>query len=231
MRHATNSAESDTAVWAFLKIAPEETLLVAVNVGTKRSEFTYDGESHRTRILEKENGVIQTDTRVLWCNATICEERAADGTTVTRRAFTEGEQVATGAAFFLDSESQLRAAVHSYQAPPDQPAAAAPAQRIDITFRSQPDPPRTGENTFEVAVRDASGQPISDAEVSVTFFMAAMPTMNMPAMRNETKLPHVGSGVYRGPGQVLMAGRWDTTVSVSKGGQRLSSKRVSLVAK
>ena len=29
----------------------------------------------------------------------------------------EGEQVATGATFFLDSESQLRAAVQSYQPP------------------------------------------------------------------------------------------------------------------
>ena len=71
----------------------------------------------------------------------------------------EGEQVATGAAFFLDSESQLRAAVQSYQAPADQVVSAGPAQRIDISFRPQPDPPRTGENTFEVAVRDASGRP------------------------------------------------------------------------
>ena len=143
----------------------------------------------------------------------------------------EGEQVATGAAFFLDSESQLRAAVQSYQAPPDQAAASAPGQRVDITFRPQPDPPRTGENTFEVAVRDASGQPISDADVSVTFFMPAMPTMNMPAMRNAAKLPAAGGGVYRGSGQVIMAGRWDVTVDVSRGGQRLGSRQFAVVAK
>jgi membrane fusion protein, copper/silver efflux system len=56
----------------------------------------------------------------------------------------EGEQVASGAAFFLDSESQLRAAIQSYQAPPDQ-TAAAPRQHVEITFRAQPDPPRTGK--------------------------------------------------------------------------------------
>ena len=143
----------------------------------------------------------------------------------------EGEHVATGAAFFLDSESQLRAAVQSYQAPPDQAATTAPEQRVDITFRAQPDPPRTGDNTFEVTVKDASGQPISDADVSVTFFMPAMPTMNMPAMRNAAKLPSAGGGIYRGSGQVIMAGRWDVTVDVSRGGQRLGSRQFAVVAR
>jgi hypothetical protein len=143
----------------------------------------------------------------------------------------EGEQVATGAAFFLDSESQLRAAVQSYQPAPDQVVGAAPAARVDITFRPQPDPPRTGENMFEVVVRDPSGQPIDDAEVTVTFFMPAMPTMNMPAMRNQAKLPPAGGGVYRGSGQVLMAGRWDVTVDVSRGGQRLGSRQFAVVAR
>ncbi len=143
----------------------------------------------------------------------------------------EGELVATGAAFFLDSESQLRAAVQSYQSPPGEAAPTAPVQRLDISFRAQPDPPRTGENTFEVTVRDPSGQPIPDADVSVTFFMPAMPTMNMPAMRNQTKLPPAGGGVYRGSGEVMMAGRWDVTVDVTRGGQRLGSRQFAVVAK
>jgi RND family efflux transporter MFP subunit len=143
----------------------------------------------------------------------------------------EGEQIATGAAFFLDSESQLRAAIQSYQPAPGQAATTAPEQRVDITFRAQPDPPRTGENTFEVAVKDPSGQPISDAEVSVTFFMPAMPTMNMPAMRNSARLPSAGGGIYRGSGQVMMAGRWDVTVDVRRGGQRLGSRQFAVVAR
>jgi Cu(I)/Ag(I) efflux system membrane fusion protein/cobalt-zinc-cadmium efflux system membrane fusion protein len=143
----------------------------------------------------------------------------------------EGEQVATGAAFFLDSESQLRAAVQSYQPPPDQAVGTAPAERLDISFRAQPDPPRTGENTFEVVLRDPSGQPVNDADVSVTFFMPAMPSMNMPAMRNQARLPPAGAGVYRGSGQVMMAGRWDVTVDVSRGGQRLGSRQFAVVAR
>jgi RHS repeat-associated protein len=74
--------------------------LVAVTIGTHRSEFTYDGEQRRVRVVEKENGVTQSDTKVIWCEAIICEERAADGATVTRRAFGQGEQIAGTPQFF-----------------------------------------------------------------------------------------------------------------------------------
>jgi hypothetical protein len=61
--------------------------------------------------------------------------------------------------------------------------------------------------------------------------MAAMPTMNMPATRNEVKLSRAGAGVYRGTGQVMMAGRWDASVTVTRGGQRLGTKQLPVVAR
>jgi RND family efflux transporter MFP subunit len=142
----------------------------------------------------------------------------------------EGEQVATGATFFLDSESQLRAALQGYELP-QAGGGAAPAQQLDITFRSVPDPPKVGENQFEIMVKDPSGKPIADAEVAVQFFMAGMPTMNMPAMRNDVKLSSAGGGVYRGTGQMMMAGRWDASVTVTRGGQRLGTKQLPVVAR
>jgi RND family efflux transporter MFP subunit len=145
---------------------------------------------------------------------------------------TEGEQVAASATFFLDSESQLRAGLQNYEAPSSAAvtaAAAGPAPTI--TFKPPSEPAKTGENTFEVQVVGSDGKPVTDADVSVQLFMPAMPTMNMPAMRNETTLPHVGGGIYRGPGQVLMAGRWDVTVTVSRNGQRLGSRQFALAAK
>jgi Cu(I)/Ag(I) efflux system membrane fusion protein len=142
----------------------------------------------------------------------------------------EGEQVAAAATFFLDSESQLRAGLQNYEsAQPAQPAAAGPIP--SITFRTTTDPPKTGENVFEVSVKDDKGQAIADADVAVVLFMPAMPTMNMPAMRNETKLTPAGNGLYRGPGQVMMGGRWDVTVNVTRNGQRVGSKQFALVAK
>jgi hypothetical protein len=143
----------------------------------------------------------------------------------------EGEQVAASATFLLDSESQLRGGLQNYQAPAGASAAVPNAPGLDIAFRPVSDPPRTGENTFEVALRDASGQPVTDADVSVRLFMPAMPTMNMPAMQNETTLVHTAGGVYRGPGQVLMAGRWDVTVTARKGTQELGRQQFALVAR
>ena len=145
----------------------------------------------------------------------------------------EGEQVATSATFFLDSESQLRAGLQNYEGPAAAAGAvpAAVTPQADIAFRTEPDPPKTGGNTFEVRVNDASGAPVTGADVVVQLFMPAMPTMNMPAMRNEARLPSVGGGVYRGPGQVVMGGRWDVTVTVTTDGRRLGSRQFALVAR
>jgi RND family efflux transporter MFP subunit len=147
----------------------------------------------------------------------------------------DGEQVATGATFFLDSESQLRASLQGYEAQPTpsgggtgSPGAVA---RLDITLRTIPDPAKTGDNQFEVVVKDASGKSIDDAEVSVQLLMPAMPTMNMPAMRNDVTLTPAGGGVYRGSGEIMMTGRWDATVTVTRGGQRLASTQVAVVAR
>ena len=143
----------------------------------------------------------------------------------------EGEQVATGAAFFLDSESQLRASLQGYEGIPAAGRGPTTTAGTDITFRTVPDPAKVGDNQFEAIVKDAAGKPLDDADVTVQFFMPAMPTMNMPAMRSEAKLSPTGGGAYRGMGQVMMAGRWDATVTVTRGGQRLGSKQLPVVAR
>jgi RND family efflux transporter MFP subunit len=142
----------------------------------------------------------------------------------------EGEHVATGATFFLDSESQLRASLQGYEAT-STPSPQAASSAAQITFRMVPDPPTTGENQLEATVTDANGKAIDDAEVSVQFYMPAMPTMSMPAMRSEAKLSPAGGGIYRGTGQVMIPGKWDATVTVTRGGQRLGSKQLPVTAR
>ena len=61
--------------------------------------------------------------------------------------------------------------------------------------------------------------------------MAAMPSMNMPAMKSDARLMSAGGGTYRGTVSVLMPGRWEVTVAVSKDGRRLGSKQTSVVAR
>jgi Cu(I)/Ag(I) efflux system membrane fusion protein/cobalt-zinc-cadmium efflux system membrane fusion protein len=107
---------------------------------------------------------------------------------------------------------------------------SASGQNVEVTLTSQPDPPTTGENTFEVMVM-SGGQPVTDADVSVEFFMAAMPAMKMPEMRNTVPLKHEGDGRYRGAGNVMMAGNWDATVRVTRNGQDIGSQKFPITAK
>jgi RHS repeat-associated protein len=66
--------------------------LVAINNGTQRSEFTYDGVGRRVRIVEKDSATVTSDKRFLWCGTEICEERDASGATVQKRFFGQGVQ-------------------------------------------------------------------------------------------------------------------------------------------
>lgn len=107
---------------------------------------------------------------------------------------------------------------------------AAAAKKLDIAFASSPKPTKTGDNTFEVTVKDATGKPVTDADVSVLLFMPAMPAMKMPEMRNEVKLTHAGAGKYTGPAQVKAAGLWTVTVGVKQNGAEISQKKFTLTA-
>jgi len=77
-----------------------ENRLLAVNNGTLRSEFTYDGLSRRIRIIEKNNAVETSNTRFLWCGEEICEERDSTGASTTKRFFAQGEQQGADTFFY-----------------------------------------------------------------------------------------------------------------------------------
>jgi len=76
-----------------------ENRLVAVNQGTLRSEFTYKGNGERVRIVEKDNSVVVSDQRFVWCESDICEERDGTGSSVTHRFYGLGMQEG-GVAYF-----------------------------------------------------------------------------------------------------------------------------------
>ena len=111
-----------------------------------------------------------------------------------------------------------------------QAAAPAPAGAVEITFKTDPDPAKTGDNALEAMVMQ-DGKPVADATVSAEFYMPAMPAMKMAEMRTKADLSHVGNGVYRGNGQVMMAGNWEVTVMAMRNGQELASKKLTVTAK
>ena len=72
--------------------------LLAVTVGAKTSEFTYNGANRRVRALEKDSGVTTRDAQLIWDGLEIAEERLSAGE--LNRFFTDGEQH-DGAARYL----------------------------------------------------------------------------------------------------------------------------------
>jgi uncharacterized GH25 family protein len=116
--------------------------------------------------------------------------------------------------------------------PAGSPAATAPAPTgpVEITLKTDPEPAKMGENTFEAMVMQ-DGKPVDDANVSVEIFMAAMPAMKMPEMKTTAELKPAGNGMYRGIGQVMMAGNWDVTVMAMRNGQEIGSRKVTVTAK
>jgi len=153
-----------------------------------------------------------------------------------------GETVASSANFLIDSESQLRAALAGMtlgtgvtgiagQPAPTPTGGAAPAvSQLQISFHTQPEPPHTGRNRVLVSVRDAAGKPVDNAQIKAVFFMPAMPSMNMPAMRSEATLGFLGAGTYGGEIQVQTPGTWQVTVEVQKAGEVLGTGQFTVTA-
>ena len=151
---------------------------------------------------------------------------------VVLKGLKAGEQIVTSANFLIDSESQLQAALGSFAPPPPGAGAAsamnAPQGVADLT--TEPDPPRKGSNVFRVKLTDVGGAPISEADVNVTFFMAAMPAMGMAAMRTSVTLSDKGNGLYEGSGQLESGGTWQVTILAKKNGQVIASRQLSVNA-
>jgi RND family efflux transporter MFP subunit len=143
-----------------------------------------------------------------------------------------GEQIVTSANFLIDSESQLQAALGSFVPPPPGAGAASAknAPQANLELSSDPTPPHKGGNVFRVKLTDASGTPISGAEVSITFFMPAMPAMGMASMRTPVTLSDKGNGLYEGSGQLESGGTWQVTILSKKNGQIIATKQLSVNA-
>ena len=93
--------------------------------------------------------------------------------------------------------------------------AAQQAGNLLVILSLSPYPPRGGQaSTFEVTLADASGQPVSDATISLNL---TMPAMWMPP--NQFSLQPASNGRYSGSGRFTMRGEWRIEVVIQRGGQ------------
>jgi Cu(I)/Ag(I) efflux system membrane fusion protein/cobalt-zinc-cadmium efflux system membrane fusion protein len=146
------------------------------------------------------------------------------------------ESIVTSASFLIDSESQLQAAAGSFVPPPpgaggNSPKANAPAAaQANIDFATDPNPPQKGNNVFRVKLTSPDGTPAPGADVTVMFYMAAMPAMGMAPMNITIKLTDKGNGMYEASGSLGSGGTYQVTISAQKNGQVIASKQLRVNA-
>ena len=101
---------------------------------------------------------------------------------------------------------------------------------MNIDLTADPNPPQKGSNIFRVKLTNADGTPATGAEVTVTFYMAAMPAMGMAAMNATAKLTERGNGMYEGSGSLDSGGTWQVTIFVQKNDQVIATKQLRVNA-
>lgn len=150
-----------------------------------------------------------------------------------------GDKVVLSGNFLIDSQAHLGSGMTGLYGgskeftagqqaqPPTAPAAT------QIELHPDTDPLKAGANNpFHVKLTDAAGKPIPEAQVTLTFVMPAMPSMNMPEMKAAFPLPWVASQqMYMGNAQPPMAGSWNVSIEARKNGAVIASTHTHLNAR
>ena len=149
----------------------------------------------------------------------------------------QGDSIVTSANFLIDSEAQLQAAAGAFVPPPPGAGAAAAmnapagASQASVELTTEPSPPAKGSNVFRVKVAGANGAPITGAQLSVTFFMPAMQSMGMSAMKVNVDLSDKGNGLYEGKGELGSGGTWQVSIVARQNGAVIATKQLSVNAR
>jgi multidrug efflux pump subunit AcrA (membrane-fusion protein) len=161
-----------------------------------------------------------------------------DDSVIVLKGLQPGDHVVSSANFLVDSEAQLQAALGSF-APPQQNATSSAAQpkasgsqpeQIKIETTTEPSAPQKGKNTVRIKLTGADGKPVDGVQVSVTFFMPAMPAMGMAAAHATAALIAEGQGNYEGPIELDSGGTWQVTVTVQRAGATIATKKLTVDA-
>ena len=94
---------------------------------------------------------------------------------------------------------------------------------MEIT--TQPSPPQKGKNTVRIKLTGADGKPVDGVQVSVVFFMPAMPVMGMAAEHAATAPSAKSRGIYEGPLELDSGGTWQVTVTIQRAGATIATQK------
>ncbi|HTB98714.1 MAG TPA: efflux RND transporter periplasmic adaptor subunit [Terracidiphilus sp.] len=154
-----------------------------------------------------------------------------DDSVVVLKGLKQGDRIVTSANFLVDSEAQLQGAANGFAPmPKSADDGQKPAEDVHVDFATHPSPPQKGANTVRVKLTGADGKPLTGVQVNIVFFMPAMPAMGMAASHAEANLADRGNGAFEGSLQLSSGGTWSATITVSRNGQTLATKKLSVSA-
>ena len=105
---------------------------------------------------------------------------------------------------------------------------SATQKKVNIALTTDPSPAQKGSNSVRVKLTDQAGKAIAGAQVTVTFFMPAMPEMNMAAMKTVIKGTDKGGGLYEGQGDLGSGGMWQVSITAQQDGQTIATKKLTV---
>jgi len=92
---------------------------------------------------------------------------------------------------------------------------------LTVDVKIDKNPPITGTNNMEIAVKDPAGKAVTDAKVVVEYSMPAM--AGMPAMNYKAEAAMKGEK-YRAAMNLSMSGSWNVAVKVTRGNKTQTAK-------
>jgi hypothetical protein len=90
-----------------------------------------------------------------------------------------------------------------------------------IQIKIDKNPPVTGENKMDIAIKDTAGKNVTDAMVTVDYVMPAMP--GMPAMNYKASTNLKGDR-YTSTLNFSMSGAWTINIKIAKAGKTQTVK-------
>jgi hypothetical protein len=101
------------------------------------------------------------------------------------------------------------------------------ADNYNVVVKMDRNPPTTGNNKLSVSIKDATGADVTDAKVSVQYFMPAMP--GMPPMNHNTNA-ELAAKEYKAKVDFSMSGPWNMVIKIIRA-QKTTQVRFTIDAR
>jgi roadblock/LC7 domain-containing protein len=90
-----------------------------------------------------------------------------------------------------------------------------------VEVKLDKNPPITGPNKMDIAIKDAAGKDVTDAAVSIDYIMPPMPGMGAMNYKAKTELK---KNQYTATLNFSMSGPWSVNIKINRGGKTQTVK-------